>query len=173
MNSSNPLYYILFYLALLAGIPFSSRAVTFSLHEQGGLTGFVNGGGGSVFISPTGTDHWLVTLQDSRIGNPISAGVSLAYTEPETVGGNTAYNNIQVLSVVPGTATFDVLSDEISPYATIVADGLVFPIQLTDNETIYLKFTDVADTIPEPASASLLLCAGALVLRRQRRSSRT
>jgi hypothetical protein len=142
---------------------FDARAFTFSLHEQGGLTGFVNGGGGTVTISPFAPDHWQVTLQDPRIGNSNAAPLSLAYIEPETVGGQTAYNNIQVLSVVPGTAVFDVLSDEISPYAMIVADGAVIPIQATDIETINLRFTDVADVIPEPASATLLLGGGALL----------
>jgi hypothetical protein len=117
-----------------------------------------------------GTDHWQVTVQDPGIGNPISAGMSLAYIEPETVGGNTAYNNIQVLSVVPGTATFDVLSDEISPYATILPDSTVAPIQATDNQTLYLRFTDVADLVPEPGSAGLLLCGAALLLCRWRRA---
>ena len=134
-----------------------TRAFTFSLQEQGGLTGLVNGGGGLVTINPLGTDHWQVIVQDTRIGNPISAGLSLAYIEPEPVGGFTAYNNVQVLSVSPGIATFDVVSDEISPYANIVPNGASVQIQGTDIDTISLRFTDFADTIPEPGFASLFL----------------
>jgi hypothetical protein len=149
---------------------FNTQAFTFSLDEQGGLTGFVNGGGGLVTIANLGTDHWKVTVQDARIGAPIGAGLSLAYTEPELVGGFTAYNNVQVLSVVPGQATFDVLSDEISPYAVPVQNGFPFQIQSTSIEPIILKFTDYADTVPEPSVASLFLGGAALLfLKRGRR----
>jgi hypothetical protein len=153
--------------AVLCCARVNSSAFTFSLHEQGGLTGFVNGGGGTVTVNPLGTDHWQVFVQDSRIGNSNAVPLSLAYIEPELVGAYTAYNNIQVLSVVPGTAVFDVLSDEISPYSTIMPDGGVAPIQPTDNETIYLRFTDTADMIPEPSSISLLLGGSALLLFRR------
>ena len=142
---------------------FHARAFTFSLDEQGGLTGFVNGGGGSVTINLLGPDHWQVTVQDARIGTPIGAGMSLAYTEPELVGGYTAYNNIQVLSVSPGNAIFDVLSDEISPYATILPNAVPFQIQNTSIEPIVLKFTDYADSVPEPSVASLVLGGAALI----------
>jgi hypothetical protein len=145
-----------------------TQAFIFSLQEQGGLSGSVNGGGGSVVVNPIGVDHWTVTVQDARIGNPITA-VSLAYVEPETVGGYTAYNNVQVLSVVPGTAVFDVLSDEISPYSTIAPNGATFLIQNTDSQPIFLTFTDLADTIPEPSSAGLFFGGALLVwLRRAR-----
>jgi hypothetical protein len=141
-----------------------THAFTFSLQEQGGLTGFVNSGSGTVTINPLGADHWQVIVQDARIGNPIGAGLSLAYTEPEPVGGFTAYNNIQVLSVTPGTAIFDVLSDEISPYSTIVPNGVTFQIQNTDIQPIGLNFNDFADTVPEPGFATLILGGGALLL---------
>jgi hypothetical protein len=154
LTSSNYLH--LLTSALLCSAAFNSSAFTFSLHEQGGLTGFVNGGGGTVTINLLGPDHWQVMVADARIGNATGPVFSLAYIEPELVLGNTAYNNIQVLSVGPGLATFDVLSDEISPYSTMLADSTVFPIQATDIETINLRFTDVADTIPEPASGMLL-----------------
>ena len=142
---------------------FHARAFTFSLDEQGGLTGFVNGGGGSVTISLLGTDHWQVMVQDARIGAPIGAGLSLAYIEPEPVSGFTAYNNVQVLSVSPGIALFDVLSDEISPYANIVPNGAPIQIQSTSIEPIVLRFTDYADSVPEPSVASLFLGAAALL----------
>jgi hypothetical protein len=144
---------------------FNTQAFTFSLQEQGGLTGSVGpGGGGSVTISPLGVDHWQVTLTDSRIGNSNSPTFSLAYTEPELVGGRTAYNNVQVLTVSPGIATFDVLSDEVSPYATVVPNGATVPIQSTDLQPISLVFTDIADTVPEPGFASLFLGGAVLVL---------
>ncbi len=163
MKTSSVLHYGL----ALAGVvvhlsTFHARAFTFSLDEQGGLTGFVNGGGGTVTINLLGTDHWKVTVQDTRIGAPIGAGMSLAYTEPELVGGRTAYNNIQVLSVSPGTAIFDVLSDEVSPYAVTLPNGVSFQIQNTSVEPIILKFTDYADSVPEPSVASLLLGGTAL-----------
>jgi hypothetical protein len=91
--------------------------------------------------------------------------------EPETVAGLTAYNNVQVLSVSPGVATFDVLSDEFSPYSTIVPNGIPNPIQNTDIEMISLKFTDVADSVPEPGSASLV-AGGALLLWLRRAAGR-
>jgi hypothetical protein len=169
-------HYLLRYGMALAGAAVQlsichTQAFTFSLQEQGGLTGFVNTGSGTVTITPLGTDHWQVTVQDTRIGNPITAGLSLAYIEPEPVGGFTAYNNIQVLSVTPGTAIFDVLSDEISPYANIVPNGATVPIQNTDNQPISLTFTDIADTVPEPGFASLLL-GGATLLFLKGRSAR-
>jgi hypothetical protein len=172
MKTSSVLHYGL----ALAGIAvhlstFNTRAFTFSLDEQGGLTGFVNGGGGTVTINLLGPDHWQVTVQDSRIGAPIGAGMSLAYTEPELVGGYTAYNNIQVLSVSPGTAMFDVLSDEISPYATILPNAVPFQIQNTSIEPIVLKFTDYADSIPEPSVASLFLGGAALLFLKRTRPS--
>src|ERR1051325_6281965 len=139
------------------------QAFTFTLQEQGGLTGFVNGGGGSVLITPIGTDHWQVIVQDARIGNPINPTFSLAFIEPEPVGGFTAYNNIQVLSVVPGTATFDVLSDEISPYSSVFPNAATALIQNTDVEGIFLKFVDTADSVPEPGSASLLVAGTVLI----------
>jgi hypothetical protein len=150
---------------------FHARAFTFSLDEQGGLTGFVNGGGGTVTINLLGTDHWKVIVQDTRIGAPIGAGMSLAYTEPELVAGHTAYNNIQVLSVSPGTAVFDVLSDEISPYATILPNAVPFQIQNTSIEPIVLKFTDYADSIPEPSVTSLFLGGAALLFLKRTRPS--
>jgi hypothetical protein len=159
---------LIHYGLALAGVvvhlsTFHTRAFTFSLQEQGGLTGFVNGGGGSVTINPLGTDHWQVIVQDARIGNSNSPSLSLAYPEPELVGGFTAYNNVQVLSVSPGTAIFDVLSDEISPYSTIVPNGATFLIQNTDVQPISLNFIDYADTVPEPSVASLVLSGATLL----------
>jgi len=163
---------LIHYGLALAGVvvhlsTFNTQAFTFSLDEQGGLTGFVNGGGGSVTINPLATDHWQVTVQDARIGAPIGAGLSLAYTEPELVSGYTAYNNIQVLSVSPGTAIFDVLSDEISPYSITLPNGVPFQIQNTSIEPIVLKFTDYADTVPEPSVASLFLGGATLFFLRR------
>jgi hypothetical protein len=98
--------------------------------------------------------------------------MSLAYTEPELVGGYTAYNNIQVLSVSPGTAIFDVLSDEISPYATILPNGVPFQIQNTSVEPIVLKFTDYADSIPEPSVASPFFSGTTLLFLKRRSACR-
>jgi hypothetical protein len=145
-------------LGILAQITTTeTHAITIFLQEQGPLTGFLNGGTGSVIINQTATDHWNVIVQDPRIGHPINPNFSLAFTEPETVSGMTAYNNVQVLSVAPGIATFDVLSDEFSPYSTIVANGGTSFIQNTDVEMISMKFTDFADTVPEPTCGALLL----------------
>ena len=155
-------------VVLCCALPAS--ALTVSLQEQGSLTGFVVGGGGTVSVSPLGTDHWQVTVQDAAIGNPTGPGMNLAYTELETVRGLTAYNNILVLSVVPGTATFDVISDEPSPYAIVLPDSAVFPIQTTDIQTVNLQFTDVADSVPEPSSAGLLFGGALLLFWRARRA---
>ena len=118
--------------ALLHFCTMHSQGFTISLQEQGALTGSIVGGGGSVTINQIGVDYWKVIVQDARIGNPTSPPSNLAFTEPETVSGMTAYNNLQVLSVSPGTLTFDVLSDEFSPYSTIVGNGATAPFQGTD-----------------------------------------
>ena len=68
------------------------HAFTLALQEQGGLTGIIVAGGGSVVITPTGPDHWTVSVMDPRIGNPTSPTVNLAFIEPELVSGMTAYN---------------------------------------------------------------------------------
>ena len=142
---------------------FETHAITLFLQEQGPLTGFLNGGTGSVLINQTAMDHWIVTIQDSRIGTPINPSFSLAFVEPETVSGFTAYNNVQVLSVAPGMATFDVLSDEFSPYSTTVQNGNTAMIQNTSIEPIFMNFTDFADSVPEPSSA-VLLVGGSLLI---------
>src|SRR5262245_21318238 len=87
---------------------FHSAAFTLSLTEQGTLSGSIVGGGGVVTIIPIATDHWTVSIQDPRIGNPAGPPFALAFTEPETVNNLTAYNNIQVLSLSPGNAVLDV-----------------------------------------------------------------
>ena len=75
---------------------------------------------------------------------------------------------MQVLSVLPGHATLDVLSEEISPYAVTVQNGFPFQIQNTSVEPIILKFTDYADTVPEPSVANLFLGGALLFLKRER-----
>ena len=151
---------------------FTAHAFTISLHEQGGLTGFIMGGGNPLLITQTAVDHWSVTVQDPRIGNPINPTFNLAFVEPETVSGFTAYNNVQMLSVSPGTATFDVLSDEFSPYSTIVPNGGTNPFQNTDIQMISMTFMDLGDSVPEPASANLLLGGALLILFRRARGQR-
>jgi hypothetical protein len=166
----NTVHGLISLLLLCSGI--TTPALTLSLQEQGGLSGLVVGGGGTVTITTLATDHWQVTLQDPRIGNPTSPSFNLAFIEPETVAGMTAYNNIQLLNIVPGTAVFDVLSDEFSPYSTIVPNGNAAPIQNTDVDLLSIKFTDFADTVPEPGSYSLLL-GGAVLVSVRRQSGRT
>jgi hypothetical protein len=154
---------------------FDSQAFTISLQEQGGLTGVVSGGGGSVIINPMAMDHWKVTVLDPRIGNPLNPSFNLAFVEPETVANLTAYNNVQVLSVSPGTLVFDVLSDEFSPYMNIAPNGSTSPFQNTDIDMVSLKFMDFADSVPEPGSASVFLIGGVLALLKRlprQRSSR-
>ena len=147
-----------------------SQAFNFTLHEQSGLTGFINGGGGgTVVITPIGTDHWTVTVTDPRIGNSTSPTLSLAFIEPELVSGMTAYNNVQVLSVNPGVAVFDVLSDEFSPYSTIVPNNTPAQIGTTDIDPIILRFNDMSD-VPEPGIASLLVGTPAILLFAGRRA---
>jgi hypothetical protein len=158
---------------VLFSLASSAPALTLSLQEQGALTGFVVGGGGAVTITPTATDHWQVTLQDPRIGNAINPNFNLAFVEPETVAGMTAYNNVQLLNLVPGVAVFDVLSDEFSPYSTIVPNGNSAPIQNTDIDLISIKFTDFADSVPEPGTVSLLLCGALLLLARRQANNRS
>ena len=135
-------------------------AFTLALQEQGALTGGIVGGGGSVLITPIATDHWQVTIQDPRIGNPAGPPLSLAFTEPETVNNLTAYNNIQLLSLSSGQAVLDVLSDEFSPYANIFPNASTALVENTDVEPFSLKFTDVADSAPEPNCGVLFLGAG-------------
>ncbi len=150
----------------------SVRAFTFTLQEQGSLTGFVNGGGGSVIITSLGSDHWQVDVIDSRIGTSLNPTINLAFIEPELVSGMTAYNNIQVLSVVPGQATFDVLSDEFSPYSTVIPNNTPALIQNTTIEPIYLRFNDFADGVPEPAATTFLVGSALATLRRPSRGTR-
>jgi hypothetical protein len=157
--------YLLLVIALFL-VTFRANAITIFLQEQGGLTGSLNGGSGTITINQVATDHWHVIVQDPRIGNPINPGFSLAFTEPETVFGLTAYNNVQMLSVTPGVAHFDVLSDEFSPYSTILPNGAVSPFQNTDVEMISMKFTDFADSVPEPGTGILSLM-GVLLLARK------
>jgi len=141
---------------------FQSAAFTLSLTEQGTLSGFIVGGGGVVTITPIGTDHWTVSIQDPRIGNHAGPPFALVFTEPETVNNLTAYNNIQLLSLSPGSAVLDVLSDEFSPYANIFPNNGTALVQSTDVEPFALKFNDIADSAPEPSSVTLLLGAGVL-----------
>jgi hypothetical protein len=144
-------------IALVTIVPASRvAAFTVAFQEQGGLNGLIVGGGGSLSISNIGPDHWQITLQDSRIGNPTGPSARLAFIEPETVSGFTAYNNIQMLSLVPGVATFDILSDEFSPYATIVPNAGTAIFQPTDMDNIFLKFTDFADSVPEPGAVGII-----------------
>ena len=82
----------------------------------------------------------------------------------------TAYNNLQVFSISPGNLNFDVLSDEFSPYSTIVPNGNTAPFQNTDMGPIFLTFNDIADTVPEPGAVSLLLAGGVLLLFKRRRT---
>ena len=147
----------------------NTQAFTISLQEQGALTGSIVGGGGSVIITPLATDHWSVTVQDPRIGNPISPPFNLAFVEPETVSGLTAYNNLQVLSTSPGTINFDVLSDEFSPYSTTVQNGGTAPFQNTDIQMVSVMFTDFADSVPEPGSFGLLAVGSVLILLKRTR----
>src|SRR5215467_8900987 len=88
------------FLFLVMGLAtFHAGAFTLSLTEQGSLSGSIVGGGGVVTTTPIATDHWTVTIQDPRIGNPAGPLFALAFTEPETVNNLTAYNNIQLLSL--------------------------------------------------------------------------
>ena len=160
MKNSSFIQLGLLSLAVLA--TFRSGAFTLSLTEQGTLSGFIVGGGGVVTITPIGTDHWTVSIQDPRIGNPAGPPFALAFTEPETVNNLTAYNNIQLLSLSPGNALLDVLSDEFSPYANIFPNNATALVQSTDVEPFALKFNDIADSAPEPSSVTLLLGAGVL-----------
>jgi hypothetical protein len=137
-------------------------AFTISLQEQGALTS-VGGGAGSLTISSIGTDHWSVAVTNASIGGPIGPGFNLAFVEPEQVSGMTAYNNVQVTLATSGVLIFDVLSDEFSPYATIVPNGGTAPLQNTSSGMISLQFTDFADSVPEPGIASFGL-AGAVAL---------
>ena len=68
--------------------------------------------------------------------------------------GLTAYNNVQVLSVAPGTATFDVLSDEFSPYATIIPNNTTAPIQNTSLQMINCNLTTSPMLPPSRAPAA-------------------
>ena len=144
----------------VCALSLNTHAFTLTLQEQGGLTGAINGGGGPVIINPMGVDHWNVIVQDPRIGNAVGPASSLAFTEPETVFGLTAYNNILVLNVAPGLLSFDVLSDEFSPYAIIMPNATPAPLQNPDVEMITLRFVDFADAVPEPSVLSLLLGGG-------------
>lgn len=165
MNHSNLMLRKSLYVGIiLGGSTLAGHAFTLALQEQSGLIGAISGGGGPVVITPVGPDHWTVSVSDPRIGNPTSPTLNLAFIEPELVGGLTAYNNVQVLSVNPGVAVFDVLSDEFSPYSTVVANNTSFLIQGTDIEPIFMKFNDIADTIPEPQVAGLLLASTALLV---------
>ena len=172
MNTANPCYRASLLIGTVLQLAtLDSQAITFALQEQGGLTGFVIGGGGSVVITPTGTDHWIVSVTDARIGNATAPTLNLAFIEPELVSGMTAYNNVQVLSVNPGIAVFDVISDEFSPYSMILANNTTSLIQGTDIEPISIRFNDIADNIPEPGIASLL-GAGVVMLLFSRRRGR-
>jgi len=156
----------------LARIPFTAVCIminlfvlqcsgfTLALQEQGALTGGIIGGGGPVIITPIATDHWQVTIQDPRIGNPAGPPFALAFIEPETVNNLTAYNNVQLLSLSPGQAVLDVLSDEFSPYANIVPNGATALVENTDVQPFSLQFTDFADSAPEPNCGMLFVAAG-------------
>jgi hypothetical protein len=61
-----------------------------------------------------------------------------------------------MLSLVPGVATFDILSDEFSPYATIIPNAGTALFQPTDIDNIFLKFTDFADSVPEPGAVAII-----------------
>jgi len=150
--------------AVICLVAVNSHAFTVSLLEQGNLTGFVVGGGGTVTINPIAADHWSVTVTDPRIGNAVGLPFNLAFTEPETVFGLTAYNNLQVFSMSPGVLTFDVLSDEFSPYSTVVPNMATAPFQNTDIDLVSIKFTDIADSAPEPGTATLFLAGVAVIL---------
>jgi len=150
---------------------FNSEAFTLSLTEQGTLSGSIVGGGGLVTITPIATDHWTVTIQDPRIGNPAGPPFALAFIEPETVNNLTAYNNIQLLSLSPGSAVLDVLSDEFSPYANIFPNNATALVQSTDVEPFALKFNDFADSAPEPGSFTFLLAAGVVALSKRSRAN--
>jgi len=147
-----------------------THAFTFTLEERGGLTGSVVGGGGSVTIASIGPDHWQVTVADLRIGNQVGIPARMAFQEPELVSGLTAYNNVQLLSLTPGQAVFDVLSDEFSPYAVVIPNGASFPAVATDIQGISLRFIDHSDhDLPETGATALLLGAACLVLGQRRR----
>src|SRR5436309_3271169 len=97
MNFSSPFRSVfLLIVTVLFFCALNTHAFTISLQEQGALTGSIVGGGGPVIITPIGIDHWSVVVQDPRIGNPTSPPFNLAFIEPETVSGMTAYNNLQV-----------------------------------------------------------------------------
>lgn len=148
------------------------HAFTFTLEERGGLTGYVVGGGGSVSIASIGPDHWQVTVTDASIGNQVGIPARMAFMEPELVAGLTAYNNIQLLSLNPGQAVFDVLSDEFSPYAIVIPNGASFPAVATDIQGINLRFIDHSDhNVPEGGTTALLLGLSWIVIRRNRRST--
>src|SRR5258706_1274105 len=77
--------------AVLQLCTLNSPAFTISLQEQGSLTGSIVGGGGSVIINPIASDHWSVTVQDMRIGNPTNPPSNLAFIEPTTLIAMTAF----------------------------------------------------------------------------------
>lgn len=160
---------------VIAALSFSllapqSHAFTFTLEERGALTGYVVGGGGTVTIASIGSDHWRVTVNDASIGNLVGIPARMAFVEPELVSGLTAYNNVQLLSLIPGQAVFDVLSDEFSPYAVVIPNGASFPAAATDIQGISLRFIDHSDhDLPETGTTALLLGAACLALGNWRR----
>src|ERR1043166_6277417 len=131
----------------------NTQAFTISLQEQGALTGSIVGGGGAVIITPLGTDHWSVNVQDPRIVTALSP----------------PFNNLQVLLTSPEPITFDVLSDEFSPYSTTVQNGGTAPFQNTDIQMVSVMFTDFADSVPEPGSFGLLAVGSVLILLKRTR----
>jgi len=102
---------------------------------------------------------------------PLNPCLVSAVSQAIEVNNLTAYNNIQLLSLSPGSAVLDVLSDEFSPYANIFPNNATALVQSTDVEPFALKFNDFADSAPEPGSFTFLLAAGVVALSKRSRAN--